>query len=200
MVVDFMRKTAGVRVVSISRQSRVMNHSAFEVEASVSQVEDKVDTLILVQVRRGTAQDLAFAQRRYLRDEDIVASRAELLRCAVERGVELNCTYHRDRAAGFEISLDGCEEVLDVYLYIHEHIQSLDFRDVDGYETAMRVVDQDIAAERSRRIIVYTACAVRDITHDERARAGAELGQDVGDGGGEEEEAFWHLKGDFLGA
>ena len=60
----------------------------------------------------------------------------------------------------------------------------------------MRIVDQDVCPQGSGRVVVYAAGAVGDVAHDYRLRAGAELGQDIGDCGCEEEEAFGHLEGD----
>ena len=58
----------------------------------------------------------------------------------------------------------------------------------------MGVVHEEVAAERAGGVVVDAAGAVGDVGHDEGFCGGAELGQDVGDGGGEEEEAFRHLQ------
>ena len=135
-----------------------------------------------------------------MRDEDFVAGVSQLLRGAVQGGVELDRAYHCDCAARGEVSGDCGEEVFDVYLDVDEDVEGLDFCYVYGDQAAMRVVDEDVAAQGSCRVVVDAAGAVRHIAHYQRAGTRAELGEDVGDGGGEEEEAFGHLEGDFLRA
>ena len=169
-------------------------------ESSITQIEDEIYILLLRYVRRSTAQDLAFAQWRYLRDENVEACVTQLLGSAVQRGVELDRAHHSDRAPGFEVAFDGCEEVLDVDLDVDEYVERLYLRHVYWYQTAVSIVDEDVAAECASGVVVYAASAVRDIAHDQRFGARAELGQDVGDCGREEEEALRHLEGDLLRA
>ena len=122
-----------------------------------------------------------------MRDQDVVARAAELLRGAVECGVELDRTDHCDCAAGFEVLFDSGEEMWDVDLDVDEDVEGLDFGHVDGDQAAVGVVDQDVAAEGARGVVVYAAGAVGHVAHDERAGARAELSEDVRDSGGEEE-------------
>jgi hypothetical protein len=58
----------------------------------------------------------------------------------------------------------------------------------------MRIVDQQITPQRARREVVDTACAVRDIAHDEGGNARAELGEDVRDGRGEQQQTLGELQ------
>lgn len=61
----------------------------------------------------------------------------------------------------------------------------------------MGVVDQEITAQSTSGVVVDAAGTVCDVPHDEGFNAGTEGGQDVGDRGCEEEEAFGELEGDF---
>lgn len=66
-----------------------------------------------------------------------------------------------------------------VYAYIDEDIESLDLRDIHRYETAVRIVYQDVTSKRSSSIVVYATCSVGDVAHDECLGPRAELCQDV---------------------
>ena len=59
---------------------------------------------------------------------------------------------------------------------------------------------EQVAAEGASGVVVDAAGAIGDVAHDEGFGAGTELGEDVGDGGGEHEETLRHLEGDFGGA
>ena len=82
---------------------------------------------------------------------------------------------------------------------IDKDIQSLDARDIHGDETRVSVVNQEITAQRTGGVVVYTACSVRNVAHDEGLEAWAELNENVGDGGREEKKTLGHLQGDLLG-
>lgn len=176
-----------------------MDHGGFEVEAAVAEVEDDevcCRLLIVVGRRRRrrrkrktgrrAAEDLALAEGCDLRDQDVEAGAFEEWFDGVERGVELDGADHGDCFSGLEVALQRREEVGSVDADVDEDVESLDLCDVDGYEAAVRVVDQDVASERSGGVVVYAACAVGDVAHDEGLGPWAELRQDVGDGGGEE--------------
>jgi hypothetical protein len=90
--------------------------------------------------------------------------------------------------------------VRDVDLDVDEDVEGLDLGDIDGDEAGVGVVDEHVAAECSGGVVVDAAGAVGDVAHDDDLNPGAKLGQDVGDGGGEEEEAFGHLESDLFGA
>ena len=66
-----------------------------------------------------------------------------------------------------------------VYAYIDKDIESFDLCDIHWYETAMRIVYQDITSKGSSSIIVDTTGSIGDITHDECLGPGAESCKDV---------------------
>lgn len=66
---------------------------------------------------------------------------------------------------------------------IDEDVESFDLCDVYWDETAVRVVDKEIATQGARGIVVDAAGAVCDVSHDEGFCSWAELGDDIGDGG-----------------
>lgn len=156
-----------------------MDHSRFEMEATVTEIEDEINILLFREMWRSAAENLAFAQRRNLWDEDVVTRFTELRRGAVKSCVELDSTHHSNRAAGPKVPLDRSEEMRDVDLYVHEDVQGLDLGDVDGYEAGMGVVHEHITAECAGSVVIYTTGTVGDITHDQRADARAELCEDV---------------------
>jgi len=59
----------------------------------------------------------------------------------------------------------------------------------------MRVVHEEITFQCAGGEVVDAACAVGYVTHDHRLHTIAERLQDVGDGGGKEEETLGHLQG-----
>ena len=79
--------------------------------------------------------------------------------------------------------LGGGEEVGGVDADVDEDVEGFDLGYVYGDETAVGVVDEEITAHGSRGVVVDAAGSVGDVAHDEGFDAGAELGEDVGDGG-----------------
>lgn len=118
----------------------------------------------------------------------------------MQRGVELDRADHCDCLAGGEVAGDSREEVRGVDGDVDEDVEGGDLGDGDGDEAGVRVVHEEVAGEGAGREVVDAAGAVGDVAHDDGFDARAELGEDVGDGGGEEEEAFGHLEGYFGGA
>ena len=198
VVVGLVGEATRIRIVSVGGDGRVVDHGALEVKATVAEVQDEIDGLFLGEVRRGTAEDFAFAERRDLWDEDVVSRRAKLWCDAVQRGIKLNGPDHGDGAARLEVAIDARQEVFDVNGDIDKDVQRGDLGDVDRDETAVCVVDQHVAAERSCGVVVDAAGAVRHVSHDQRVGSGAELCDDVADGGGEEEQSLGHLQRDLL--
>lgn len=66
-----------------------------------------------------------------------------------------------------------------VYAYVDKDVEGLDLSDIHRYETAVRIVYQDVTSKCSSSIIVYATCSVGDIAHDECLGPWAELCQDV---------------------
>lgn len=64
----------------------------------------------------------------------------------------------------------------------------------------MGVVDEQVTSQRTRGEVVNAARAVCDIAHDQGGGVRAEAREDVGDGGGEEEQTLGELQGDVPGA
>ena len=62
----------------------------------------------------------------------------------------------------------------------------------------MGIVDKHVAIKCTSSEIVNTAGTVSNIAHDKGFSARAEASQDIRDRGGEEEESFRKLEGDFL--
>ena len=133
-----------------------------------------------------------------MRDQDGEARALEGGYEAVQGGVELDGSDQGEGFAGGEVAGEGREEVRRVDADVDEDVQRFDLRHVDGDEAAVGVVHEEVAAECPRRVVVDAACAVGDVAHDEGFGARAEAREDVGDGGGEEEEAFGELERDFL--
>jgi hypothetical protein len=55
-------------------------------------------------------------------------------------------------------------------------------------------VDEKVTAQSACRVVVYAACAIGDVAHDEGFSAGAKLSEDVGNCGCEEQESFRKLE------
>lgn len=170
-----------IGIVAVSGQRRVMDHGGLEMEAAVAEVEDDGvrRAVALRQARRRAAEDLALAEGRGLRDQDVEAGALEDGLQGVEGGVELDGAYRGDCLAGLEVALQGREEMGCVDADIDEDVESLDLCDVHRYETAVRVVYQDVTSKRSSGVIVYATGSVGDVAHDECLGPWAELCQDV---------------------
>ena len=194
-------EAARVRVIAVSRDSRVVDHDALEVEAAVAEVEDEVyGTMIVAEARGRAAQDLAFAQGRNLGHEHAEAGALEGGADAVDGGIELDGAHEGDGLSRGEVALQRGEQVGRVDADINEDVERLDLGDINGDEAAVRVVHEQVAAECAGGVVVDAARAIGDVAHDEGLDARAELDEDVGDGGGEEEQALGHLEGDLSGA
>ena len=111
----------------------------------------------------------------------------------MDGGVELNGADHGDGLAGREVALHGSQQMGGVDANLHENVERLDLGDVDGDQAAVRVVNQEVTFQRSRGVIVDTACAVGDVAHDDRLHARAKRRDDVGDGGREDKESLGKL-------
>ena len=64
----------------------------------------------------------------------------------------------------------------------------------------MRIVYQYITSEGSSSIVVYATGSIGDVAHDECLGPWAETGEDIGDGGGKEQQAFWKLESYLFGS
>lgn len=95
-----------------------------------------------------------------------------------------------------EVAFYGREEVGRVDADGDEHVEDLDLGDVDGDQAGVGVVHEEVAAHCARGEVVDAAGAVGHVAHDEGLCAGAEGSDDVGQGAGEEEQAFGELEGD----
>lgn len=180
-----------------------MNHDALEVEPSVAEVEDQVHRSlvgVLSQIRARAPQDLALGQRRDLRHDDFEPGLCQGRPHSVDGRVELDGPHHRDRLAGCEVPLQRRQEVCRVDADVDKDVERLDLGDVDRDEARVGIVHEEVAAHRPGRVVVDAARAVGHVAHDEGFDARAKLLQDVGYGGGEEQQTLWHLQCDPLGA
>lgn len=200
VAVRLARELARVRVVAVRGDGRVVDHDALEVEAAVAEVQDEVDAVLVAQARRRAAENLALAERRNLRDEHAEARGLEAAAHAVDGGVELDRADEGHGLAAGKVALQRGHQVRRVDAYVDKDVQRLDLGHVDGDEAAVGVVHEQIAAEGARRVVVDAAGAVRHVAHDERLDSRAKLRQDVGDGGGKEQQALGHLQRDLFRA
>lgn len=94
-------------------------------------------------------------------------------------GVKLDRTNQGDALPGGEVLGDGIHEVCGVNADRDEDVQRRDL--CNGYwdQTAVRIVDQEVATKRSCSVVVYAACAVGNVAHDQSRDARAELREDV---------------------
>ena len=69
--------------------------------------------------------------------------------------------------------------------YIHKDIEGFDLRHVYRDEAAMRIMDQEVAAESTSRIVIDATGTIGHIPHYQGFSSRTELGKDVGDCGGE---------------
>ena len=63
--------------------------------------------------------------------------------------------------------------------YIDEDIEGFDLRDVHRYKTAMCVVDKEVTAQSPGGVVIYAACPVGYVSHNESLRARTEASQYV---------------------
>lgn len=99
-----------------------------------------------------------------------------------------------------EVALEGCEEVRGVDADVDEDIQGFDLGYVDGDQAAVGIVDEEVTAQGARSVVIYTACAVSDVAHNEGFDPRAELRENVGYRSCEDQEALWKLESDALRA
>lgn len=86
-----------------------------------------------------------------------------------------------------EVAGDGGDEVFDIYADSDEDVQGFDVLCcVDGHQTAVPVVNEEVAPQGPRGVVIYTAGAVGHVTHDQCVYARAEASQDIRDERGEE--------------
>jgi hypothetical protein len=97
--------------------------------------------------------------------------------------IELNCSHERNAFSSRKVLGDGVNEMLCVDADGDEDVQCGDFGYGHRYETAMRIVNQEITSQSSCGVIVYTARAIRDIAHYECAGARTKAREDIGYGG-----------------
>lgn len=138
-------------------------------------------------MRRRTTEDLTPTQGRDLGDHDLMTPLPQRRRKLVNRRVELDRPDEGECPSRIEVPHHRLDQVFDVDPDVDENVQRLDLGHMDRDETAVGVVNHQIAAERPGGEVVDAAGPVRDVAHDERFDSGAELDEDVGDGGGEEE-------------
>lgn len=179
MLVRLAGEFAGVRVVAIRGDRGVVDHDALEVEAAVAEVQDEVDGVVVLKTRGGAPEDLALAERCDLGYDNAEARPLQSVLDTVDGGVELNGADHGDGLACGEVALEGGKEVSDVDADVDKDVESLDLCHVDGDETAVGVVDEEIASERPRCVVVDAAGAIGDIAHDECLDAWAKLHEDI---------------------
>ena len=82
---------------------------------------------------------------------------------------------------------------------VHKDVKRGDLGSGHRNEATVGIMDQEIAAQCTRSIIIYTAGAVRHIAHDQGLGSRTELSQDIGYGGGKHEQTFRHLQRDSFG-
>lgn len=76
----------------------------------------------------------------------------------MNRRSELNGRHECNGFIAGEIEFNGVNQMTQINLNVHEYVQDLNTaRDVDGHETAVTVMNDQIAAERFGRIVIYTA-------------------------------------------
>lgn len=80
---------------------------------------------------------------------------------------------HCESLRRFEVQLDALDKVRQIEANVDENVLHRHaFGDVDRHQTAMTVVHEKIAAERTSRIVVDAARAVSDVAHDDGVGAG----------------------------
>lgn len=109
--------------------------------------------------------------------------------------VELDCSDGCDCLAWLEVALEGGKKVGCVDADVDEDVKGFDLCYVDRDQAGVGVVDEEVAAEGARRVIINAACAVGDVSHDEGFSTWAELGKDIGYCSRKEKKAFGKLEG-----
>ncbi len=82
---------------------------------------------------------------------------------------------------------------------VDEDVEGGDLGRGDRYQAGVRVVHEQVTAQSASGVVIDAAGAVGDVAHDEGFASRTELGEDVGDGGCEQEETFRELKGHTFG-
>ena len=211
MLVGFVCQAAGIRIVAVGGQGGICNHGGFEVEPSVAQVKqqvrDRLFSALGIELALGdghggrcAAKDFTLGEGCDLRHNGSVAFALQQRDYAVDGCVELNGADEGDGLSSGEVLSYGVDEVASVDANGDEDVQSGHVGDGDGYQAAVRIVDKQVATEGAGGEVVDAACAVGHVAHDQGGGAGAEAREDVGDGGGEEEQALGKLQGDGGGA
>lgn len=101
---------------------------------------------------------------------------------------------------GWEVGADGLVQVLGVDLDLDEDVERAQGGLVDGYQTGVAVVDEEVGAEGEGGERVDAAGAVGDVAEDDGLdRPGRETREQVGDGRAVDEQALGHLQRDRAG-
>lgn len=82
--------------------------------------------------------------------------------------VELNCSNERYAFAYREIFGEGVDEMCGVDANGYEDVQRGNLGDGYRNQAAVRIVDEEIAAQRACRVVIYTARAICNISHYQR--------------------------------
>src|SRR2546423_12588658 len=135
-------------------------------ETTVSKIEDQVDMRLSSDLGGGATKNLAFAQRHNLRYYHTKAGLLQRRPNSVQRRIEL---YRSDHCYGFarrKIARERIQKVSRVDRDVHENIQRRNFCCRHGDQATMRIVNEQVATESSRRVIINTTRPIRDIPHN----------------------------------
>ena len=164
-------------------------------EASISHEQNRV--CVCTHAGRRAAERLARRQRPVLRDGDALEALGNKIALGgLERARELDGACQQHTQAAVEVVHHRSHKVLQVDLDLHEDVQARDGRVADGHEARVAVVHKKVGAERPRAEVVNAACAVRDVSHDERLLYVRERLENVGDDARVHEQALGELQRD----
>lgn len=211
MLVGFVGQAARIRIVAVGGQRRIGDHGGLEVKPSVAQIKQQVRHRLLSTLGvelalsdshggRGATEDFAFGEGCDLRHDGGVAFTLQQRDYAMDGCVELNGADESDGLSCREVLGYGVDQVVGVNANGHKDVQGRNLGHGDGYQAAVGVVNKQITAKGASGKVVDAACAVGHVAHDQGGGAGAEAREDVGDGGGEEEQALGELQGNGGGA
>ena len=179
MSVSLAGELPRVRVISVGRDRWVVDHDALEVETAIAEIQDNVDGILVPQAWRRASKDLSLTQRRDLRYQHLETSPLEVVLDTMDGCVELDGTNYSDCLAGGKVALECRKEMRSVDADVNKDIESLDLGDVDGNQTAVSVMHEQVAPEGTRGVVVYAASTVGDVPHDEGLNTWTKLLEDV---------------------
>lgn len=162
-------------------------------EAAIADVDEGGDSS-RVDARRSATENLPLRQRRDLWDCDTQPGGLQLRFHRVDCGVELDRADEREVGSGVKVPHDRRDEVRGVDSDRDEDVECFDLGDVNWDQTRVRIVYQQVAAERARREVVDAARAVCDVAHDHGLGTFAERLDYISDGAGEQQQALRHLQ------